>query len=83
MPTSMATRLASRGSVSPASRTRTFDASATTCAFVTISPSDVVMIPVPIDSAASSPLPMSALTVTIDGPTAAATAPTSIRGRAS
>ena len=64
-----------------ASRTRIFDASTTTCAFVTISPSDVVMIPVPIDSPASSPLPTSALIVTTDGPTASATAATSIRGR--
>ena len=40
------------------------------------------MIPVPIDSPASSPLPTSALIVTTDGPTAAATAPTSICGRA-
>ena len=38
---------------------------------MTISPSVVVMIPVPIDSAASSPVPMSALIVTTDGPTAA------------
>ena len=71
LPTSMATSLASRGSVSPASRTRIFDASATTWALVTISPSDVVMIPVPIDSPASSPSPTSALIVTTDGPTAA------------
>ena len=49
LPTSIASSLASRGSVSPASRTRIFDASATTWALVTISPSDVVMIPVPID----------------------------------
>ena len=56
-------------------------ASATTWALVTISPSDVVMIPVPIDSPASSPSPRSALIVTTDGPTASATAATSIRGR--
>jgi hypothetical protein len=49
LPASAASSVAGRGSVSPASRTRISVAPSTTCAFVRISPSDVVITPVPID----------------------------------
>jgi hypothetical protein len=63
LPGSDANRRTSRGSVSPASRTRISDAPSTTCALVRISPSDEMMTPVPVDW----PRPNSTVDVGADG----------------